>query len=40
MLRTGVGAEELRERFFAADPTREERQAGVVDSSGAAASEV
>jgi uncharacterized Ntn-hydrolase superfamily protein len=37
MLRAGVGAGELLERFFADDPAREERQAGVVDATGAAA---
>jgi uncharacterized Ntn-hydrolase superfamily protein len=37
MLRAGVGAGELLERFFADDPSREERQAGVVDATGAAA---
>jgi uncharacterized Ntn-hydrolase superfamily protein len=37
MLREGVGAGELLERFFTGDPHREERQAGVVDRTGAAA---
>lgn len=37
MLRAGVGAGELLERFFADDPDRAERQAGVVDAAGAAA---
>jgi uncharacterized Ntn-hydrolase superfamily protein len=37
MLRAGVGAGALLERFFADDPDREERQAGVVDATGAAA---
>ena len=34
MLRAGVGATELLERFFADDPDRGERQAGVVDATG------
>src|SRR5215218_1039271 len=38
MLREGIGAGELLERFFTGDPHREERQAGVVDRTGAAAS--
>jgi uncharacterized Ntn-hydrolase superfamily protein len=37
MLREGIGAGELLERFFTGDPHREERQAGVVDRTGAAA---
>lgn len=37
MLRDGVGAAHLLDRFFAADPDRAQRQAGVVDVSGAAA---
>jgi uncharacterized Ntn-hydrolase superfamily protein len=37
MLRDGIGAADLLERFFADDPQREQRQAGVVDHSGAAA---
>jgi uncharacterized Ntn-hydrolase superfamily protein len=37
MLRQGVGAAELFERFFGDDPRREQRQAGVVDRAGAAA---
>ena len=37
MLRAGVGAAELLERFFGDDPDRAERQAGVVDRHGAAA---
>jgi uncharacterized Ntn-hydrolase superfamily protein len=37
MLREGLGAGELLERFFTDDPHREERQAGVVDRTGAAA---
>jgi uncharacterized Ntn-hydrolase superfamily protein len=37
MLREGTGARELLDRFFADDPVREERQAGVVDRTGAAA---
>jgi uncharacterized Ntn-hydrolase superfamily protein len=37
MLRDGIGAAELLERFFTDDPDREERQAGVVDRTGAAA---
>jgi uncharacterized Ntn-hydrolase superfamily protein len=37
MLRDGVGAADLLERFFGDDPDRAERQAGVVDRHGAAA---
>jgi uncharacterized Ntn-hydrolase superfamily protein len=37
MLRDGVGAADLLDRFFADDPDRAQRQAGVVDVSGAAA---
>jgi uncharacterized Ntn-hydrolase superfamily protein len=37
MLRDGIGAADLLERFFTGDPDREERQAGVVDRTGAAA---
>jgi uncharacterized Ntn-hydrolase superfamily protein len=37
LLRQGTGAGELLERFFSDDPYREERQAGVVDHTGAAA---
>lgn len=37
MLREGTGAAALLEEFFADDPDREERQAGVVDRTGAAA---
>jgi uncharacterized Ntn-hydrolase superfamily protein len=37
MLREGIGAGELLERFFSGDPDREERQAGIVDRTGAAA---
>jgi uncharacterized Ntn-hydrolase superfamily protein len=37
MLRAGVGASDLLERFFGEDPDRAERQAGVVDRHGRAA---
>ncbi|RZU31857.1 DUF1028 domain-containing protein [Blastococcus saxobsidens] len=37
LLRAGVGATELLTRFFADDPQRDQRQAGVVDRGGAAA---
>jgi uncharacterized Ntn-hydrolase superfamily protein len=37
MLRDGMGAADLLDRFFADDPDRAQRQAGVVDVSGAAA---
>ncbi|WCO67163.1 DUF1028 domain-containing protein [Iamia majanohamensis] len=37
LLRDGLGASELLRRFFAEDPQRAERQAGVVDAEGAAA---
>src|SRR5215218_5935097 len=37
MLREGTGAADLLERFFADDPDRAHRQAGVVDRHGAAA---
>jgi uncharacterized Ntn-hydrolase superfamily protein len=37
MLRAGVGATDLLERFFGEDPDRAERQAGVVDRHGRAA---
>ena len=37
MLRAGVGAADLLERFFGEDPDRAERQAGVVDRHGHAA---
>ena len=37
MLRDGVGAADLLDRFFADDPDRAQRQAGVVDVSGVAA---
>jgi uncharacterized Ntn-hydrolase superfamily protein len=37
LLREGVGAADLLDRFFADDPARSERQAGVVDRTGAAA---
>jgi uncharacterized Ntn-hydrolase superfamily protein len=37
MLREGLGAADLLERFFADDPDRAERQAGVVDRHGRAA---
>ncbi|NEK87453.1 DUF1028 domain-containing protein [Blastococcus saxobsidens] len=37
LLREGVGAAELLTRFFADDPQRDQRQAGVVDRDGAAA---
>ncbi len=37
MLRDGVGAADLLERFFADDPERDVRQAGVVDRHGRAA---
>jgi uncharacterized Ntn-hydrolase superfamily protein len=37
MLREGVGAADLLDRFFSDDPHQDERQAGVVDVSGAAA---
>ena len=37
MLAGGTGAVELLEQFFRDDPHREERQAGVVDHAGAAA---
>lgn len=37
MLRQGVGAADLLDRFFRDDPTAEERQAGVVDRAGEAA---
>src|SRR4051812_40464775 len=37
MLREGVGAADLLDRFFSDDPRRGERQAGVVDVSGTAA---
>ncbi|WNV77033.1 DUF1028 domain-containing protein [Geodermatophilus sp. DSM 44513] len=37
MLREGVAAGELLQRFFDADPDRAERQAGVVDRDGRAA---
>ncbi len=37
MLREGVGAGELLDRFFDDDPDRAERQAGVVDRHGRAA---
>src|SRR5918998_2066257 len=37
MLREGVGAVDLLERFFGDDPDRAERQAGVVDRHGTAA---
>jgi uncharacterized Ntn-hydrolase superfamily protein len=37
LLRAGTGAADLLDRFFADDPHREERQAGVVDRTGAAA---
>ena len=37
MLRAGVGAAELLERFFGDDPDRAERQAGVVGRHGRAA---
>ncbi|MGY2066092.1 DUF1028 domain-containing protein [Blastococcus sp. SYSU DS0619] len=37
LLRQGVGAAELLTRFFAGDPQRDQRQAGVVDRTGAAA---
>jgi len=37
MLREGAGAAELLERFFADDPERDTRQAGVVDRHGRAA---
>ncbi|MGY2084086.1 DUF1028 domain-containing protein [Blastococcus sp. SYSU DS0539] len=37
LLREGVGAADLLIRFFAGDPQRDQRQAGVVDRDGAAA---
>src|SRR3954451_15348406 len=37
MLRAGIGAADLLDRFFEDDPHREERQAGVVDERGTAA---
>jgi uncharacterized Ntn-hydrolase superfamily protein len=37
MLRLGAGAADVLEKFFADDPHREERQAGVVDRAGTAA---
>src|SRR3954471_24625704 len=37
MLRDGIGAEGLLTAFFRDDPLREERQAGVVDRAGGAA---
>jgi uncharacterized Ntn-hydrolase superfamily protein len=37
LLREGLGAAELLDRFFADDPKRDERQAGVVDARGGAA---